>query len=100
MTTQFAKSSPWRDFPGIADKKCDEESQNSYKLLLAFYSNIRLNLAGRSFPLSVTYSETCQASKMEHFSKIVNGWNFFTNLEERSILDIWQDSKNVSDCSG
>ena len=37
-----------------------------------------------------TYSESYQASKMELFAKIVNGWKPLTIFAKSSILDVWQ----------
>ena len=42
---------------------------------------------------SETYSEHCQTSKVEHFEKIVEGFEPFS---KRSILDIWQGSGYAS----
>ena len=41
-------------------------------------------------------SESCQASKMKRFSKIVSAWNPLTTFAKRSILDIRQGSGYVS----
>ena len=46
---------------------------------------------------SEAYSETCQASKMEHFPKIINGFKSLTFFAQHSILDIRQGSDYVSD---
>ena len=45
-------------------------------------------------PSREAYSIPCQPSKMEHFTEIVNGWNYFC-----SILDIWQGSEYASGAS-
>ena len=42
---------------------------------------------------SEAYSEPCQTSKMEVFTKIVNGFSFLTIFAKSSILDVWQDSE-------
>ena len=39
------------------------------------------------------YSEWCQTSKMERFSKIVNAWKLLTIFTEHSSLDVCQGSK-------
>ena len=36
------------------------------------------------------YSELWQTSKMERFTKIVNGFQPLTIFSKRSILDVWQ----------
>ena len=43
---------------------------------------------------SEPYSEPCQASKMELFAKLVNGWKLFTVLTESSIIDAWRGSQH------
>ena len=45
------------------------------------------------------YSETYQTSKIEVFTKIVNGFSFLTIFTKSSILDIWQDSEFASEPS-
>ena len=42
---------------------------------------------------SEAYSEPCQTSKTEVFTKIVNAFSFFTNFAKSSILGVWQDSE-------
>ena len=39
------------------------------------------------------YSEVCQASEVEIFSKIVHGWNLWTIFSWSSILDVWHGSE-------
>lgn len=39
------------------------------------------------------YSESSQASKMQRFANIINEWKLLTVSAERSILDIWLDSR-------
>ena len=39
------------------------------------------------------YSEPCQTSQMECFTKIIN---YLTIFAERSILDVWQGSEHAS----
>ena len=39
------------------------------------------------------YSELCQTSKMEVFTKIVNGFSFLTIFAKSSISDLWQNSE-------
>ena len=39
------------------------------------------------------YSEHCQTSKMELFTKISNGWKLLTIFEKRPIFDVWQSSE-------
>ena len=41
---------------------------------------------------SEAYSEQCQTYKMEHFGKIVEGFEGSTIFAKRSILDVWQGS--------
>ena len=41
---------------------------------------------------SEAYSEQCQTSRMEHFGKIVEGFELSTIFAKRSILDVWQGS--------
>ena len=48
---------------------------------------------------SEAYSEPCQTSKMEVFTKIVNGFSFLTIFAKSSILDVWQDSEFASKAS-
>ena len=48
---------------------------------------------------SEAYSEPCQTSKMEVFTKIVNGLSFLTIFTKSSILDVLQDSEFGSEPS-
>ena len=48
---------------------------------------------------SEAYSEPCQTSKMEVFTKIVNGFSFLTIFAKSSILDVWQDSEFASEAN-
>ena len=43
------------------------------------------------------YSEPCQTSEMDLFTKIVTYWKQFTHSTKNSILDVWQGSQYVSD---
>ena len=38
--------------------------------------------------LSEANSETCQTSKMEHFAKVVNGFQPLTIFAKRAMLDV------------
>ena len=42
-------------------------------------------------------SESCQASKLEHFTKIVKNEKPFTIFVKTSILDVWQGSEYASE---
>ena len=42
---------------------------------------------------TMAYSEPCQTSKMERFTKIVNCLKSLTIFVKRSILDVWQGSE-------
>ena len=48
---------------------------------------------------SEAYSELCQTSKMEVFTKIVNGFLFLTTFTNSSIFDVRQDSEFASEPS-
>ena len=39
---------------------------------------------------------TVKHLKMEHFAKIINGFQPFTIFAKRSILDVWQGSEHAS----
>ena len=42
------------------------------------------------------YSETCQTSKINCFAIIIKSFEPFTNLANRSILDVWKGSEHNS----
>ena len=42
------------------------------------------------------YSEHFHTSKMEHFEKIVEGFELFTIFAKSSIFNVWQSSEYVS----
>ena len=48
-----------------------------------------------NFYFSEAYSETCQASNMEYFAKMVNGLNLLAVFAKCSILDVWKGSEYV-----
>ena len=39
---------------------------------------------------------TCQTSKMERFTKILNDWKALISFAKRPVLDVWQGSKYAS----
>ena len=43
-----------------------------------------------------THSTPSQTSKIELFTKIVNGWKFFTIFAKSSIVDVWLSSECAS----
>ena len=45
---------------------------------------------------SEAYSEPCQTSKMEVFTKIVSSFLLLTIFTKSSILDVWQDFEQAS----
>ena len=45
---------------------------------------------------SEAYSERCQTSKMEVFTKIVSSFLLLTIFTKSSILDVWQDFEQAS----
>ena len=47
--------------------------------------------------LSDLYSKPCQASKMKHFAKAVNGFWSLIMFAKCSIIGVWQISEYVSD---
>ena len=46
---------------------------------------------------SEAHSKCCQASKMEHFAKIVKNYKPFTICAKTSILDVWKGSECASE---
>ena len=42
------------------------------------------------------YSEPCQELKLERFAKIVNSFQKLTNFAKRSILHVWEGSKDAA----
>ena len=53
----------------------------------------KLKLGKRSEP----YFQSCNASNMELFAKIVDGWKLLTIFEKSFILDIWRNSDYTSE---
>ena len=42
------------------------------------------------------HSDSCQASKMELFAKLVKNWKLSTFFAKNSTLDVWQGSEYIS----
>ena len=70
------------------------------KILTPLYCNASINLFKYN---TEAYSEPCQTSKMELFAKIVNVFQwwiiFVKRFCKRSILDVWEISKDASEIS-
>ena len=46
--------------------------------------------------MTKAYSEPCQTFKVKRVAKIVNGWELFTIIAMRTILDVKQCSEYAS----